>query len=229
MMPVVDVSVPQDTGRKLILTMSADGDGNVLLSSCEVAGRGFRNRTKWAQPMELHAVLQPELASFVQDCMSNLSGKNEIISMSERAFEKPGLLLRNAHLLANGDQELGFSIILRFKTFLGSLSSVFQPKIDLVNGIHDATMDMADRILLDIAMPLLNFLSLDEEGALLGKDDAQRLVAQLTNQSHALTFQIELIKRHMARLEAAKKVPMIGKVAFEDDTLGEYIAAFKRD
>jgi hypothetical protein len=106
---------------------------------------------------------------------------------------------------------------------------VFQPKIDLVNGIHDATMDMADRILLDIAMPLLNFLSLDEEGALLGKDDAQRLVAQLTNQSHALTFQIELIKRHMARLEAAKKVPMISKVAFADDTLGEYIEAFKRD
>lgn len=197
--------IRQATGRKLVVSLTVSPEGTPLVASCEVIGETYRNRTSWHKPRTIDEVMQPQMAETVMACLGKVTGKSEVISLPHLVLEHTGLVLSHAHLIATAKDCGDLSVILRFKTFLGSLSAVFQPHVDLVNGASAATMAVSDRIMMDISMPLLNFLSLDEQGGLLGKDDAQRLVSQLTDQSHALRFQIELIKRHVARLEAAQK------------------------
>ena len=195
------------TSRKLMVSFVVEPNGTPRVASCEVLGDSYRNRTSWYRPCLLHEVMQPRIAETIRECLSKLSGTSGVISLPSLLHEQPGLLLSHAHVIASKDATGKLSVILRFKTFIGSLSEVFEPHVDSVNGVPDTMFDLADRIMMDISIPLLNFLSLDEVGGVLGKEDAERVVAQLTEQSHALRFQIELIKRHVARLEAARRVP----------------------
>lgn len=195
------------TSRKLMMTLTVEPDGTPRIASCEVLGDSYRNRTSWYRPCLIDEVMQPPIAETIRNCLEKISGTSGVVSLPSLLHEQQGLLLSHAHVISSKDEHNKLSVILRFKTFVGSLSEVFRPHVDLVNGLPDATLDLADRILMDISMPLLNFLALDEVGGILGQEDAERIVAQLTEQSHALRFQIELIKRHVARLEASRRAP----------------------
>jgi hypothetical protein len=196
---------PFVAGRKLVVTIVIEPDGTPLVTACEVQGKAYRNQTTWPQPRRLEDVMQPDMADTLRQCLGKLSGRAQDIALPSLLHDQPGLLLSHAHLSATELDTGALSILLRFKTFLGSLSQVFLPHVDLVSGLHDSTLDIADRIMMDISMPLLNFLSLDEAGGVLSKQDAERMVAHLTDQSHALRFQIELIKRHVARTEMIRR------------------------
>lgn len=195
------------TSRKLMVSLVIEPDGTPRIASCEVLGDSYRNRTSWYRPCLIHEVMRPRIAETIRECLSTISGTTGVTSLPSLLHEQRGLLLNHAHVISSKDDTGKLSVILRFKTFIGSLSEVFESHVDLVNGLPDATLDLADRIMMDISMPLLNFLALDEVGDVLGKEDAERVVAQLTEQSHALRFQIELIKRHVARLEASRRAP----------------------
>lgn len=196
---------PFVTGRKLVVSIVMEPDGTPLLTACEVLGKSYRNQTSWPQPRRLEEVMQPQMADTLRYCLAKLSGRAQDLALPSLLHEQPGLLLSHAHLSATEQDTGALAIMLRFKTFLGSLSQVFLPHVDLVCGLQDGTLDIADRIMMDISMPLLNFLSLDEAGGALSKQDAERMVAHLTDQSHALRFQIELIKRHVARTEMMRR------------------------
>ena len=195
------------TSRKLMMSLTVEADGTPRIASCEVLGDSYRNRTSWYRPCLIDEVMQPPIAETIRNCLAKISGTSGVVSLPSLLHEQQGLLLSHAHVISSKDDHGKLAIILRFKTFIGSLSTVFKPHVDLVNGLPDATLDLADRIMMDISMPLLNFLALDEVGGVLGQEDAERVVAQLTEQSHALRFQIELIKRHVARLEASRRAP----------------------
>jgi|GEM_PF-916212 len=195
------------TSRKLMMSLTVEPDGTPRIASCEVLGDSYRNRTSWYRPCLIDEVMQPPIAETIRNCLAKISGTSGVVSLPSLLHEHPGLLLSHAHVISSRDDNDKLAVILRFKTFVGSLSEVFRPHVDLVNGLPDATLDLADRIMMDISMPLLNFLALDEVGGVLGQEDAERVVAQLTEQSHALRFQIELIKRHVARLEASRRAP----------------------
>lgn len=188
-------------GRKLIVNIKVSPDGVPLVSSCELVGKDYRNRTSFARLQPIDAVFRTVVADGVRSCVAALDKKTCVVALPNFALEEQGVILSRAQVVATETLDGGSSVILRFTSFVGSLAKVFNPHIDLVSGLEDATLNIADQIMFDLSMPLLNFLSLDEIGGVLQESDAERLLAQLMEQSHALRFQIELIKRHMGRIE----------------------------
>ena len=204
---------PDLEARTLSLNLGLGNDGEVSVRSCEVLGRGFRNRTSFQDRNDISEVLVEKLALAIRLCLQTLPEGKYVLSLPEFLVELPGLALYGAHLLVmelkNGLQ----NAIFRFKEFVGSVNSAFH--IDI--GFHDPLPTQAERlatnVLADICMPLLNIC---HEFKFSDPAVAAHLPAGFSEKAREFEFHTELLKRFVSNAGIGHATPAQGHLDAPD-------------
>ena len=103
-----------NTVPKFAINLLATAEGEFEVRSCEVLGNGYRNRTSFQRTARIEEVFVSAVASALEDCLSRLSRKKEVMSLPELKIEAPGLALGGAHVLVSEREGDQISVIVRF-------------------------------------------------------------------------------------------------------------------
>lgn len=178
--------------RVLTLNLAIREDKSLQIRSCEVLGRGFRNRVSFQDSGDLDKILVGKLAHAIRKSMTNLSDGAQVLSLPEFLVELPGLVLSGAHILVMKLKDGMRNAILRFKEFMGSLNNAFHPNIGFQEPYSNHAERLATNVLADICLPLLNMCR-DMEFAQVDAQD--RLPRGFAERTREFEFQTELLKR----------------------------------
>lgn len=192
--PIQTIS-PELSDRTLTMNLIWRGADDILLRSCEVFGRGFRNRLSFSENGQIENVLVPRLAHAIAVSLRTVPQGAHVLAMPEFMIEVPGLALSGAHFMVMEATEEVRSIILRFKEFLGSTSKAFQADI----GFEEPAISHGDKLALnvleEICMPILNLCHALDEFA---RAEGRVLDPCVQERAQEFHFQTELLKRFVA-------------------------------
>ena len=187
------VPLPSDlSDRVLTFNLALKEDGTINLRSCEVLGRGFRNRVSFHDTGDIDNVLVAKLAHSVRKCMSTIPDGAHVLSLPEFLVEVPGLALAGVHILVMELKDGMRNAIFRFKEFIGVLNNAFHPDISFQEPYSNHAERLATNVLADICLPLLNMCR-DMEYAQI--DSHKRLPHGFAERAQEFEFQTELLKR----------------------------------
>jgi len=211
--------LPQDDGpRRFIVNMMARGDGAPEIRSCEIVGKRFRNRTSFRKNAQIDDVFIEVIASGLQDCLSKLSGGNEVIALPSFVLQVPGLLLAGAHIMMKKVTNGTHNIIVRFRFFLGGINRAFLPNIGFDQPVKDHNTHLSTAVLSEIAMPLLNICAAAETGLMNAGQGLQKFGSNLAERSHEIRFQIELVRRYVEQQERLSSAASAPHLRLPDDS-----------
>ncbi|WP_299953404.1 hypothetical protein [uncultured Roseobacter sp.] len=187
------VPLPSDlSDRVMTLNLTVKEDKSISVRSCEVLGRGFRNRVSFQETSELERVLVAKLAHSVRKCISTIPDGAHVLSLPDFLVEVPGLVLSGAHILVMEIKDGMRNAIVRFKEFMGALNNAFHPDIGFQEPYANHAERLATNVLADICLPLLNMCR-DMEYAQV--DAHERLPQGFAERAREFEFQTELLKR----------------------------------
>lgn len=176
----------------LTLNLAIWEDDSLHVRSCEILGRGFRNRVSFQDTSELEQVLVAKVAHSIRKSMSGLSEGAQVLSLPDFLVELPGLVLSGAHILVMKLKDGKRNAIMRFKEFMGSLNIAFHPNVGFQESYANHAERLATNVLADICLPLLNMCR-DMEYAQVDAQD--RLPRGFSERAREFEFQTELLKR----------------------------------
>lgn len=183
------------------LVMS-EGTGTVQVRSCEITDNALRNRTSFSEFCDLHSVFVSRFADFLETCLASLSGDKEAFVLPTTVIELPGLSLARLQIMVSAMADGCKSIRLGFQTVIGGINNVFQPNVRFNTTVGDQNAQMSAKVLSDIAMPLLNLLSVKDSAAAKADGMMDVFLRKIADRSDELIFQIELLKRFVSQQEA---------------------------
>lgn len=194
MMTLPDVKTgPSDLyDRVVTLNVTLRGDSSVTFRSCEVLGRGFRNRVSFSELREVEDVLVAHLAQAVKTCVNGLSGGAQVLALPDFLVEIPGLALRGVHLMVMEAKEGVRNAIFRFTSFVGAINKAFCTDIGFEEPVATHSEKLAVDILAEICLPILNLCRSFET---LTFGDEKRASFEFADKAREFEFQTELLKR----------------------------------
>ena len=104
--------------RTLTINLILKAPRIITVRSCEVLGRGFRNRLSFQGESDLDKVLHARLAQSIRECLRSVPDGAQVLSMPEFLLELPGLALYGAQVLIMDARNGIRTAILRFTEFL---------------------------------------------------------------------------------------------------------------
>lgn len=189
-------SQEEDTSsRKFVITLSVPKDSEPIVRSCEIIGRGFRNRTSFGDNALLDELFIKAISDGLKECLEGLGSETKVISFQDFAIETPGLTLAGAHLMVSSDEAGCLHIIFRFRFFLGSLHLAFNKGYGFDGVMVDENSRLAALVISDLALPILNICEAAKSGLLEGTAPLTTFGDSLAARAHEISFQIELLKR----------------------------------
>lgn len=204
--------MPQETGlvqldqnttrRRFMITLTTTGDDDTAVRSCEVVGPTFRNRTSFGTHSNINDVFVPHLAKSLDDCMARLNGETEVISLSDYHIEIRGLTLAGATVIATKVGEGALHVIIRFQMFIGGVNNAFLQGVGFIEDLDTEADRLSTMVLSELAMPIVNLCEAIRTGVTNGEDNwakLDKLGRKLSETSHEISFQIELLKRFVQR------------------------------
>lgn len=178
--------------RVLTLNLALAEDKTVTLRSCEVLGRGFRNRVSFQNRSEIETILVARLAHSLQKCLAGLPDGAQVLALPEFLVELPGLVLSGAHLLVMELKNGARNAIFRVLNFMGAANNAFQQDIGFQEPYSNHAERLAINVLSDICLPLLNMCREMEYAQVEARD---HLPTGFAERAHEFEFQTELLKR----------------------------------
>ena len=178
--------------RTLTINLILKAPQIITVRSCEVLGRGFRNRLSFQGESDLDKVLHARLAQSIRECLRSVPDGAQVLSMPEFLLELPGLALYGAHVLVMDARNGIRNAILRFTEFLGAASNAFIPEIGFDQATTTHSEKLAMNVLEEICMPILNLChALDT----MAQEQGQPVPARVRDRAREFQFQTELLKR----------------------------------
>jgi hypothetical protein len=154
-------------------------------------------------------VFVPQVADGVNECLSTLSDKTEVVSLPSVVIEIPGLSLAKVNVMSTKAEDGALGIILRFKMLLGGIAKAFRPDLGIEDSVPDHSAHMSALVLTDIVLPLLNLCEVAENGMLNETRDFSGFMDTLIERSRDVRFQAELIKRFVAGADTSDAKPRL--------------------
>lgn len=185
----------ETSSRKFVITLSVPEGSEPIVRSCEIIGRGFRNRTSFADKTFLDELFIEEISKGLKECLANLGPETKVIAFQDFAVETPGLTLAGAHLMVTSDEAGCLHIIFRFRFFLGSLHLAFNKGYGFDEYLVDENSRLAALVISDLALPILNICEAAKSGMLQDAAPISSFGDSLAARAHEISFQIELLKR----------------------------------
>lgn len=180
------------SARVLTVNLTLREDHSIFVRSCEVLGRGFRNRISFQDTGDLEKVFVGRLAHAIRKCMSSVPDGAHVLSLPEFLVEVPGLTLSGAHILIMELKDGMRNAIFRFKEFMGTLSGAFHADVGFQEPCGTHAERLAANVLADICLPLLNMCRDMEYSQV---DARERLPQGFSERTREFEFQTELLKR----------------------------------
>lgn len=196
--------------RTITINLILRGDARISVRSCEVLGRGFRNRTSFQNVAELNDVLVAPLANAIRNSISTISDGAQVLSLPEFLVELPGLALSGAHVIIMEATDGARNAILRFKDFIGSINNAFRPDIGFQEPYATHSEKLAANVLADICLPLLNLCREMDFAEIAGRGVP---TADLLAKAREFEFQAELLKRFVYNAGTGYADPTLAHVA----------------
>lgn len=89
------------SSRKFVINLTMKDDHGPMVRSCELIGKGFRNRTSFGKETALDSVFVKEVANGLRECLEDIGHETKVISFHDFSIETPGLVLSGAHMMVN--------------------------------------------------------------------------------------------------------------------------------
>ncbi|WP_299875574.1 hypothetical protein [uncultured Sulfitobacter sp.] len=198
---------PGTNGRRFIISLIARRNEPTLVRSCEIKGSTFNNRTSFGEGVTLRHAFAAPLVRALDDCLSKLSYKTEVLSLPEFLCEVAGLTLRGIHVMATRLADGAINIIMRFLSFVGGINHALAPEIGFDDPVHEEGQAIATKVLEDIAAPLLNICT----SAVLGLKDTNEMLGafgrKIASQTDEIQFRTHLLRRYVERRASAMAPP----------------------
>lgn len=192
----------------LVVNLQVQGEGGLVVRSCELLHKEFRNRVSFTKLPGVRAVFTAKLAAEVEALVGEFGNARNIVSKPDFAVDLPGLKLGGLTFLVSAVKDGIRSIILRFRYFIGSFQNAFV--MDL--GWSKATLPHKERIaiesLVDIVGPLYGLALLEERRKLTDgeRGEIEQALNELRGNAHALQFYSDLLIRYV-RDSATSEAP----------------------
>lgn len=183
--------------RRFIVNLSALTNGRTEVNSCEIKSNHFRNRTSFPVKSGVDEIFVEGVAQAIQECLGKLSETSEVVSLPSFFLEVPGLILASANVMSSEGADGTINIILFFKFVMGGVNRAFRPEIGFNAFVDDQNAQLSAWVLADISLPLLNFCTAAEIGALDGDAALALFIERLKERSTEIKFQVELLKRYV--------------------------------
>lgn len=194
MMTLPDTVQPQSdlSDRFVALNLTLKSKEVITLRSCEVLGRGFRNRVSFNEARTIEDVLVESLTSAIRSCLQTLPDGKHVLSLPDFFVEIPGLALSGAQVVVMEAKDGIRNAIFRFKHFVGAINNAFSADIGFHNIGSSHSEKLAVNVLAEICLPILN-LCRSFEAFSFGDDPRKAL--DLADRAREFEFQTELLKR----------------------------------
>ncbi|MFK7882232.1 hypothetical protein [Roseobacter sp.] len=187
------IPMPSDLcDRVLTLNLSLAENNEITLRSCEVLGRGFRNRVSFQERSKIDDILVARLAHSVRKCIATIPDGTHVLAMPEFLVELPGLVLSGVHVLIMKLKGGVRNAIFRIKDFMGALNNAFHQDIGFQEPYSNHAERLATNVLADICLPLLNMCREMEYAQI---DTQDHLPSGFADRAKEFEFQTELLKR----------------------------------
>lgn len=178
--------------RTITLSLTLHPSNLVYVRSCEVLGKGFRNRTSFQENKLVEDVLVARLSKAIMSSLRALSDGAHVLSLPDFLIELPGLVLSGAHLMVMKTKGGVRNAIMRFKDFMGSISNAFRLDIGFQEPYSSHSEKLAINVLAEVCLPILNLCRNFEE-LNFGNDRGKAL--NIADRAREFEFQTELLKR----------------------------------
>lgn len=194
MMTLPDTVQPQSdlSDRFVALNLTLKSKEVITLRSCEVLGRGFRNRVSFNEVRTIEDVLVDSLTSAIRSCLQTLPDGKHVLSLPDFLVEIPGLALSGAQVVVMEAKDGIRNAIFRFKHFVGAINNAFSADIGFQNIGSSHSEKLAVNVLAEICLPILN-LCRSFEAFSFGGDP--RKSVDFADRAREFEFQTELLKR----------------------------------
>jgi hypothetical protein len=187
--------VGPSVGRRLVFKLTRDLNGELTVLACEVLGTSFTNRTLFHTINKPKDVLTEELAQHICEIVSTIGTGHQVVSRPEYVIEKSGLTLSVLHVIAAEMRDGVQHLIVRFKTFIGSLGHILAPKIGFEPSLANTQERVALDVLSEIAMPIMDLCTYSMLSSEQQDPQMAKVHANLQEKARDLAINIELLKR----------------------------------
>ena len=95
-------------------------------------------------------------------------------------------------------------IIVRFRFLLGALQLAFNKDVGFDDGVNDENSRLAALVIADLALPILNICEAAKAGLFAHDPRFTKFGSSLASRAEEISFQIELLKRFVAKPDMTK-------------------------
>lgn len=182
-----------------VVNLQVQAEGGVVVRSCELLHKEFRNRVSFTKLPDLFSVFTASLAQEIRNLIDEFGGARNIVSKPDFSIELPRLKLAGLSFLVSAMKDGVRQVILRFRYFIGAFQNAFV--MDL--GLSNATLPHKERIaiesLVDIVGPLYGLALLEDKTTLSEseRNEVEQALRDLHNNAHALKFYSDLLIRYV--------------------------------
>lgn len=185
--------LPSDlTERVMTFNLALAENKTISLRSCEVLGRGFRNRVSFQDRSDIDSILVSRLAHSVRKCLLSIPDGAHVLSIPDFLVELPGLVLSGVRVLVMEFKDGARNAIFRVKDYMGGLNNAFHADIGFLEPYSEHSDRLAVNVLADICLPLLNMCREMETSQV---EKPHYLPTDFNDRVKEFEFQTELLKR----------------------------------
>lgn len=194
---------------RFAITLMVSPSGDVTVRACEVINRLFRNRTSFGDNANLEEAFCPEFAEVLADLLDRLSGDSELIALPNFTFEVPRIALMRSQISATRSASGVLNVVVRFRYFVGAVNALFHDDIGLDCSIANEISLFSVDVLRDVVAPLLDICVASEFGSPEVKEQLGEFGRKVSQRSHELRFQAELLKRFIQQAENPEHLALL--------------------
>lgn len=192
-----------------VVNLQLQEEGGVVVRSCELLHKDYRNRVSFTKMPDLFAVFTGRLAKEIKALVDEFGSGRNIVSKPDFSIDLPDLKLAGLSFLVSAVKDGVRQVILRFRYFIGSFQSAFA--LDL--GLSNPTLPHKERIaiesLVDIVGPLYGLALLEDRRQLTEQEkvEVEHALRDLQGKAHVLKFYSDLLIRYVRDCAAPSEVP----------------------
>ena len=187
------------------------GDGSGYgVQSVDIFQPDFKHRLTFSTRNNIHSVLVPELAAYLEDMIARIDKDTRVHSEPDAVVDLPGLTLGRLRVLTFDPVTDAKRFVVRFAYFIGGLQAAFNVDTRLALPTVSHREAIAVSALVDICTPALNIIAHREflgEGR---SSDETLLLAKLDGideVQNELSFYLQLLKRYVGSLNPGHTAP----------------------
>lgn len=192
-------------GRRLVFKLTRDVSGDLTVLACEVLGSSFTNRTLFHKSSKPKDVFTEDLAKDICEIVRTIGTGHQVVSRPEYVIERRGLTLSVLHVIAAEMRDGVQQLIVRFKTFIGSIGHVLAPKIGFEPTLANTQERVALDVLSEIAMPIMDLCTYSMLSSEQHNPQIAKVHSNLQEKARDLAINIELLKRFAVGLPAYER------------------------